>query len=242
MPERPSFHELMLMRSSGGSHVVDFDEIPAQPGRMVRVRPGQVQAWNTSTSFEATLVLSRPTAPAADAWFPGDRVFRDLREDALTLAVALIEGLRRQQGSFDGRGPQVRLMTALYDVLTAVFEAAARDRSGQRLPEAYVAYRRSIETDLAWSHDVTDHARRLGYSARAINRACQQVTGLSAKRVLSDRLVLEVKRLLVHTDLTAAAIAGELGFSEPTNFNKFFVRGTTFTPTTFRRSQRGEAG
>jgi len=64
-------------------------------------------------------------------------------------------------------------------------------------------------------------------------------TGLSAKRVLTDRLVLEAKRLLVHTDLTAAAIAGQLGFSEPTNFNRFFVRGTTFTPTVFRRSQRG---
>jgi AraC-like DNA-binding protein len=239
MPERPSFDELILMHSAGGSHIVDFDEIPARPGRMLWVRPGQVQAWNTSSSFEATLVLSRPTAPAVDAWFPGDRAFCDLGEDGLTLASVLVESLRRQQGSFDGGRPQVRLMIALFTTLTAVFDQATPDRSDQRLPEAYLAYRRSIETDLAWSHDVTDHAQRLGYSARTISRACDQVTGQSAKRVLTDRLVLEGKRLLVHTDLTAAAIAGELGFSEPTNFNKFFLRNTASTPAAFRRSHRG---
>jgi AraC-like DNA-binding protein len=237
-PERPTFHELILMRSVGGSHTVDFEEIPARPGRLIRIRPGQVQAWNTATHFEATLVLSRPVTPAPDLWFPGDPAYRDLDDEATALADSLIAGIRQQQDSFVGDEPERRLMVSLFDALIALFERAAPDRFESRLPVAYVAFRNALEHDLAWSHDVSDYAERLGYSARTLSRACLLATGQSAKSVLSDRIALEAKRLLVHTDLPAAAIAAELGFSEATNFGKFFVRSVGTSPMAFRRSRR----
>lgn len=49
-----------------------------------------------------------------------------------------------------------------------------------------------------------------------------------------DRLVLEAKRLLVHTTDPVGVIARQLGFAEPTNFVKFFRRETGTTPGAFR--------
>lgn len=91
-----------------------------------------------------------------------------------------------------------------------------------------------VEAGLATSHDVTSYADRLGYSARTLSRACLVATGQTAKEVLVDRLLLEAKRLLVHTELSAAAIATELGFSEATNFGKFFARHAGTSPARFR--------
>lgn len=233
-PERPSFHELMLMRSQGGTHTVDFEPVPARRGRLLWIRPGQVQAWAADADFEATLVLSRPAAPAASPWFPGDRVYRDLDDDAIVLADALIDGIRGQQDSFAAGGPERRLMVALFDALAAIFDRAGSEGDETRLPAAYLAYRQAIERDLAASHDVSSYADRLGYSTRTLSRASQLATGQTAKEVLTDRLVLEAKRLLVHTELPASSIAIELGFTEATNFSKFFSRTVGMSPARFR--------
>jgi hypothetical protein len=101
-PERLAFHALMLMRSDGGTHTVDFEDIRARSGRLLWFRPGQVQAWSTTADFEATLVLSRPAAPVVDPWFPGDSVFCDLDGDERALAEGLIGGIDREQSSFIG--------------------------------------------------------------------------------------------------------------------------------------------
>lgn len=234
-PQRPSFYLLFLMRSQRGSHTVDFIEIPARRGRLIQIRPGQVQVFNTSIDLHATLVLSHPAVVSKHPWFPGHSSHCDLDERALTTAESIIDTLRHHQTHFEGDQPTRRLMIALFDALMAIFDQAAHvERLEARLSEVYVAFRGAVEADLTTSHDVTDYARRLGYSARTITRACQQATGQTAKGVLNDRLVLEAKRLLIHTDTPAATISAQLGFSEPTNFTKFFTRNTGQTPSAFR--------
>jgi AraC-like DNA-binding protein len=61
------------------------------------------------------------------------------------------------------------------------------------------------------------------------------VRGKTAKALLTDRIALEAKRLLVHSSMSVAAIAEALGFEEATNFVKFFKRETRVTPGAFRR-------
>ncbi len=241
MPQRPSFDLLLLMRSHRGSHTVDFTEIPARPGRLIRIRPGQIQVFNTEVDTDATLVLSQPAMTSTHPWFPGDVAYADLDGVAMTTAETIVGALRHQQTRFDGDQPTTRLMIALFDALVALFDQAHADTSDTHLPEVYVSFRNAIETDLARRHDVIDYARHLGYSARTISRSCQQATGQTAKRILTDRLVLEAKRLLVHTDTPAATISSQLGFSEPTNFTKFFARNTAQTPSAFRRHHRQTA-
>lgn len=237
-PERPSFHLLLLMRSDQGSHTVDFTEIPSRPRRLIHVRPGQIQIFNTRVDFDATLVLSRPAFTPAHTWFPGHPSYCDLDWEAMATAEAVIAALRRQQARFEGDQPTNQVMTSLFSVLLAIFDQAQTDTDETPLPEVYVAFRHAIETDLTHRHTVADYAHRIGYSARTVTRACQRATGQTAKRVLTDRLVLEAKRLLVHTETPAATISAQLGFSEPTNFTKFFTHNTSQTPSAFRELHR----
>lgn len=237
-PERPSFHLLVLMKSQRGSHTVDFTEIPSRPGRLIHVRPGQIQVFNTNVDFDATLVLSQPAMTSAHPWFPGHASYCDLDDDAMATAEVVIAALRRQQARFDGDQPTSQVMTNLFAVLLALFDQAQTDTDDTPLPEVYVAFRNAIENHLTQRHSVAEYARQIGYSARTVSRACQKATGQTAKRVLTGRLVLEAKRLLVHTERPAAAISAQLGFSEPTNFTKFFIHNTTQTPSAFRDLHR----
>lgn len=238
LPQRPTFPQFVLMRSEGGAHVVDFEPISARPGRLIHTRPGQVQLWDASARFDATLVIAEPASAAETSWFPGHRPWMDLDPADLELVTRTIAAIRRLHDPHDGEATTGRLMLALFEVLRAVFERAAHQDDRTRLPAPYVAFRDAIERDLTHALDVTDHARRLGYSARTLSRACRQVTGQTAKAVLTERVALEAKRLLVHTDLTAAAVGDRLGFSEATNFSKFFGRTVGTSPTKFRARYR----
>ena len=81
-------------------------------------------------------------------------------------------------------------------------------------------------------------AARLGVSTSTLTRICKDVLEHSAKEEVDRRVALEAQRLLVHSASTAAAIGELLGFSEPTNFVKFFRRRVGTTPEAFRQAHR----
>ncbi len=234
-PERLNLHLFVLCHSDVGAHTVDFAPVAIVRGRLIQIRPGQVQAWDRSIELDATLILAGPAAVDPGPWFPGDPAAVDLDEVGLGNAERLIGALRDEQARFDGSTASARLLVALFEALSALFDRTAAPGADSRLPPPYQEFRRAIEADLGWSHDVVDYAQRLGYSARTIDRACRQATGQTAKQVLSERVALEAKRLLAHTAEPASSIAATLGFSEATNFSKFFARMSGMAPTEFRR-------
>ena len=238
VPDRPSFDTLMLVYEGHGTHTIDFEEIPLKAARLLRTRPGQVQAWDVENDIDATLILSRTMVSAAPTWFPGYNGHCDLDPDSLATARALIDALDREQNRFSNDEPSTRLMNSLFEALSALFDQEQRPSPSTQHSDPYVVFRSAIETTLGSSHNVRDYATDIGYSERTISRACQRVTGLTAKGLLNQRLVLEAKRLLAHTDKPAAAIAADLGFSEATNFHKFFTRHTEQRPTQFRAANR----
>ncbi|MEM7323961.1 MAG: helix-turn-helix transcriptional regulator [Actinomycetota bacterium] len=237
-PDRPAFDGLLLIHDGTGTHTVDFETIALRPGRLIRTRPGQVQSWDTEADIQASLVIAGPVPETGSAWFPGHRAYCDLDDDELLTADNIVAALRREQARFDGNEPSTRLLIGLYTALGALFDRATEILEPAATADPYTAFRLALETDLGRSHNVREYAGALGYAERTISRACQRATGLTAKGVLDQRLVLEAKRLLAHTDMAAAAISGNLGFSEPTNFTKFFVRRTGQRPSEFRSSVR----
>ncbi len=238
-PQRLSFDCFILMASSGGTHGVDFVEIPARPGRLLRVRAGQVQSWDLGTDLDATLVLSAPGASTLQPWFPGDPAATDLDGPDLATATALIDALHHNQQRFKADAATIRLMVALFESLAALFDQSAGTSGPEGRSSVYLAFRSAIEADLAdpgalSDRSVAHYAQLIGYSERTLTRACQAATGQTAKQVLTGRLVLEAKRLLSQTEDSVTEIAVHLGFSEPTNFTKFFVRQAGATPRQFR--------
>jgi AraC-like DNA-binding protein len=106
------------------------------------------------------------------------------------------------------------------------------------LLQRFRRYRALIEREFTRCHGVALYVEALGCSGKSLSRAARAVSNISAKAVLTDRIVLEAKRLLAHSLLPVADIGYEIGFSEPTNVVKFFRRETRLTPGASRRQLR----
>jgi AraC-like DNA-binding protein len=98
--------------------------------------------------------------------------------------------------------------------------------------------RRELEGLVHTRPSVSQLARSLRVSTSTLARTCKDVLGHSAKEEVDRRVALEAQRLLVHSTSTSVAIGELLGFSEPTNFVKFFRRRVGATPEAFRQTHR----
>lgn len=236
-PERLSFDMAILVHDGAGRHLIDFEYVDLVPGRLIRVRPGQVHRWDLAAHANATVALAR-VPPKSTSWVGDDMAICDLDASSLEIAESSYEALNIVQHRFDGSEASTRLVAHLFGAIQALFDFAKPPPDNAREPGAYPAFREAIEANLGASLHAGDYVQNLGYSERTVTRACKRATGLSAKGVLNQRIVLEAKRKLAHTDESAATIGRVLGFSEATNFHKFFVRHTSQRPAEFRANAR----
>lgn len=85
------------------------------------------------------------------------------------------------------------------------------------------------------AHDNLDgYARDLGVSVPHLSRSCRELLGLSAARVIQDRLMIEARRDLVYTASSVAQISFRLGFSDPAYFSRFFSKRAGLSPSEYR--------
>ncbi|MCD8186501.1 MAG: helix-turn-helix domain-containing protein [Rikenellaceae bacterium] len=78
----------------------------------------------------------------------------------------------------------------------------------------------------------------LGVNEKTLSKEVKALTGKTPKVYIDSRIILEAKRLLSYSNLSAKMIGFELGFDEPTNFTKYFRKHTGTTPARFRDSAK----
>jgi AraC-like DNA-binding protein len=248
-PLRASCHVLMLFTAGRGRHSIDFVDYDCRPSTLLWGRPGQVHQFGAQPALDATVLLftadllpsaggpadplggllDDPFAPAS--WLPTGE-----DEEAIITEVTQIATDRDRHAAGD-IVPVELLRHQLAVLLVRVAALARASSGGRRTADSMLArFHHELATSFSATRRVEDYAERLGVSVRTLTRACLVATGYSAKQVVDARVALEAKRLLACTDEPVAAVGRQLGFTEPTNFGRFFVRETGMTPGEFRGS------
>jgi AraC-like DNA-binding protein len=247
--QRLEFDLLVRVESGSAVHTVDFTDVELAAGDVLWVRAGQVQQWGRIDDIEGRVVMFPPHAVAdrtrdliransvrARNHWPAADLDGSPVEPALRLLVDCTEhsGTERSQLRQASLGHALALLLAEL----ALVEGRGRSPTVRPTHEAYGWFRDHIEDNFHHWHQVSQYADRLGYSARTLNRLARQNTGLSAKELIDERVVLEAKRQLSHADASVSEIAEQLGFDDASNFSSYFRRHTHQTPGTFRTQSR----
>ncbi len=75
---------------------------------------------------------------------------------------------------------------------------------------------------------------RLATTESILKNTCKKILGFSPKEIIQQKLISEAKNMLLNKTLTIKEIAYGLGYSDTSNFNKFFLKRTGKTPRQFR--------
>jgi AraC-like DNA-binding protein len=257
-PHRVEFHQLVFVTGGRCEHGIDFLTHDARAGSWLLVRPGQVQRFGASTRWSGWVLVLRP-----DLLLPQTRgaLFRagaapatlDALPDHLVLSppqrhasLRCVEQMERDTRGF-APGPELddllcrQLQTLVLRLHLAWLSQGAHASVAPASVQRFERLRTLVDQRFHEWHQLGRYAAQLGCTERSLTRASLQMCGMSAKAWLTQRIVLEAKRLLAHTAAPVASVAHELGFGEAGNFAKYFKRETGALPVEFRRQQGGVA-
>jgi AraC-like DNA-binding protein len=256
-PERVEFYMLWLTTHGSSRHSVDFVDFDVSKGSLVFVKPAQVQQWHVETRMEGLILLVEPAALLPDQ---GHRVSRDMLLALMEEWPAVvqldtqfgkeindqIDMLHNDFNNYDESNiDNALIQNAVLGLLLrlARLHGARLALTGSENfnPVVFKLLRKELEKTFRQQWSVGQYAKYLGYSESTLNRACEAATGQSAKVLIDRRLALEAARLLIHTDASIAEIGHQIGFSESTNFVRFFARMNGATPARFRHEKLGSA-
>ena len=97
-----------------------------------------------------------------------------------------------------------------------------------------ILFRDLLEGNFTKLKSVKEYLSLIYISEKRLLQATTKILGKTPKEIINERIVLEAKRLLAHTNESVKEIGFSLGFDEPTNFIKFFRLNNGSTPIEFR--------
>lgn len=146
----------------------------------------------------------------------GDYAYKDdLIRSYLHLLIHEALKLKPTESLQDGKNALARLTSVFFDLLERQFPIENAHQSLQ------------LKT-------AQDYANGLHVHVNYLNRAVKAITGKSTTTHIADRVIIEAKALLQHTNWPVSEIAYALGFDYVTYFNNFFKKNTGDSPTALR--------
>lgn len=98
-----------------------------------------------------------------------------------------------------------------------------------------------VDAHYKQKHTVADYADVLSMAPKTVTHKFKRLNLPQPNEVIKNRIILEAKRLLVHTSLTAKEIAHDLGYDDPAYFSRQFLIKTGESPSSFRSKYHGTA-
>jgi AraC-like DNA-binding protein len=135
----------------------------------------------------------------------------------------------------------VDLLRSVLDlILTSCAVLYKTDESLQAKGKGHILVKKFlqlVEENYHKNLPVNEYAGMLALTPNHLTQTVSLLTGKTTSQIIKSKQVLEIKRLLVHTNLSVTEIAGRLNFPDQSYFTKFFKRETGSTPLQYKASQ-----
>ena len=137
---------------------------------------------------------------------------------------------------------QQRMLTAYLTVfltyLSRLYTEQFKSKDTSSAKVLLQQYQEKINQHFREMREVSEYASLLNISPGHLSEVVKAQSGKPAIKHIHERLMLEARRLLFHTNNSLKEIAFDLGFSDASYFNRFFKRETGSTPADYRTKTR----
>ncbi|UOE50874.1 helix-turn-helix transcriptional regulator [Mucilaginibacter sp. SMC90] len=246
-PERHDRHSFFLLESGSVTMEIDFHQYDIESPSFIYLHPDQVHriigfdhvtvyAWaldnaHLNTDFVKLLEEISPASPLK----LNIEQFNILSETADLLMkfwqrknVPLFYSLLKEQGN-----ALVGLSISLYQENIGEPDALTRQEQITR------SFRQQLGINYTTKKRPSDYAELLNISVPYLNECVKHATGQPVSWHIQQRLILEAKRQLYHSDLSLKEIAAMLGYDEYPYFSRLFTKIVGTSPASFRPKNLG---
>ncbi len=249
-PHSHNFYLCVLFTEGTGTHEIDFNSYSINPGKVFFLKPGQTHFWKFETQPQGYIFFhskefyelkflehklnsfpffySNQNPPVLEL---GPKKLYDLNVKFQEVYAEYLQtNLLRE----------LKIVNSLNNIYIELTRAYTLDINLGKLNSPN--YSNILETleNLINVHFYREkfpkfYADKLSITTKHLNRVVKKTINKTTSQLISERIILEAKRLIVHSHDNLANIAYTLEFSDYAYFSKFFKLKTGMTPLDFRK-------
>lgn len=248
-PHRHDFFEVLFIRKGSGVHLIDSNDYLILPPCVFFLSPGQAHKLELSHDIEGFIYIFnaefylinqtnrnrliefpffytiQQTNPPLSISEEKDKRFLD------TLFVKAVEEATSGSPSSDILRSILDLILNFCSNLYPKNDRLMTKGKGHLMVKRFYQL---VEEHLHENFPVSEYASMLAVTPNHLTQTLRELTGKTSNDIIKSKLLLEAKRLLIHSNMSVTEIANHLNFSDQSYFTKFFKKITGMTPLLFR--------
>ncbi len=244
------FYEILFLTQGEGIHTIDFQQYAIRPNTIFFLSPGQIHELALSEDVQGYIILFtssfyhfNKTDPHKLFELPffynlsqeTPPIYLDNAECIQTLTNLFREAISENKQYLSDKDEAIR---ALLDLILIqckrIYPLSQQDEKTNKGKVMVKRFKQLIEEKCKENLSVKDYANLLAISPNYLSETVKSVTGRTSTDLINDRMILEIKRLLKHTDMGISEIAYSLNFADQSYFSKYFKKLTGLSPLEFR--------
>lgn len=249
-PHRHDFFEVLYLQKGSGYHVIDGNKYEIQPPCIFFMSPGQAHKLEFSQDIEGFIFIFTSDFYLLDRSNQNSLIefpfFYTIHQDNPPLLLKneddnrFLETLFRQGITETERTGElaVEMLRSILDLILTtcssryqLTDSSLQKGKGQIIVKKFFHL---IEENSQKKLFLSDYALMIGVTPNHLTQTVKLLTGKTSSRIIKAKQLLEIKRLLAHTNLSVTEIANQLNFEDQSYFTKFFKRETGLTPLQYR--------
>ena len=249
-PHRHDFFEVLYLHKGSGYHVIDSNKYEIKPPCVFFLSPGQAHKLELSNDidgyifiFTADFYLINQSNQNRLLEFP---FFFTIKQNNPPLFLnevsekSFIENLfvSAVKEASKNEGCSTELLRSLLDLILVYASSLYKvDESLPTKGKGHLLVKRFfqlIEENYQNNFSVNEYASMLAITPNHLTQTIKQLSGKTSNDIIIEKQILEIKRLLIHTNMGVSEISHHLNFSDQSYFTKFFKKRTGLTPLRYR--------
>jgi len=249
-PHSHNFYLCVLFSEGTGTHEIDFNSYEIKPGKVFFLKPGQTHFWKFDTPPEGYIFFHSQEFYELKFLEHKLHTFPFFYSNQNPPVLELTPDKRKQlQLNFQEAYNEYRqtnlfrelkIVNSINNIYIELTRAYTIDTNLDKLNSPHYANILEKLENLINAHFYKEklpkfYADKLHITTKHLNRVVKETIDKTTGQLISERIILEAKRLIVHSKDNLANIAYTLEFSDYAYFSKFFKSKTGMTPLDFRK-------
>lgn len=249
-PHGHDFYLILLITKGSGKHSIDYKEYNVEPGSIFIVSPGQVHCWDLASDTDGYVMFFKKEYFLID--FNHDKLvklpfFKSSysvpclkleNHEQVTLSNMFSNINNEYQNHLFNYHEMIRLyLNVLFLELSRIY--SKKDEHSIIYSYELIQLNRfeTLVNKYFKEHkSLVFYADKMNISLKQLSYLCKKVIDKTPSEILLDRIILEAKRLVIHTDISISSIADELNYNDSSYFIRFFKKVCNVTPEQYRYS------
>lgn len=255
-PHIHSYYQIIWFKKGTGKHYVDFKEYEVTDNSLFFIAKNQVHYFDDSIDYHGVIIVFNESfivqKDSEVEFFLKCNIFKNPyqrpsccvgtdMDSILNQYLALINLELNHEDDF-GQGELLRMYLRSFLVQVQRTKIESEKSIGEESfyvddkKMLLIHFNNLIDEHYKEGLSIAQYAALLFISARTLSDLTNQLLGKSPSMMVQERIVLEAKRLLLHSDQHVNQVGYTLGFEDPSYFVKYFKKHTKMSPTEFKKS------